>query len=123
MKLVIIESPYAGNWFIRRRNIKYARRAMLDSLKRGEAPFLSHLLYTQVLNDRNFEERWNGITAGFSWGEKADLTAVYKDYGCSGGMWAGAIDARCNSRKVEHRFIGKNSNWLRKIFEYLRMGG
>ena len=50
MQRVIIESPYAGDV---ERNVRYARAAMADCLKRGEAPFASHLLYTQegVLDD------------------------------------------------------------------------
>lgn len=56
MKLVIIESPFAGNV---RENILYARMAVRDSLLRGEAPIASHLLYTQegILNDDIKEER------------------------------------------------------------------
>jgi hypothetical protein len=116
-KLVIVESPFAGNWFIRRRNIKYARRAMLDSLKRGEAPFLSHLLYTQVLNDSIQEQRNQGIDAGLEWAEKAELTAIYDDYGISKGMSIGKLDADDNRRLIRYRSIGKNPSLFRKISE------
>jgi len=44
MTRVIIESPYAGDIEV---NLKYAKLCILDSLKRGEAPLASHLLYTQ----------------------------------------------------------------------------
>ena len=44
MRLVILESPYAGDVAA---NVKYARRCVRDSLSRGEAPIASHLLYTQ----------------------------------------------------------------------------
>jgi hypothetical protein len=117
MKRVIIESPYAGNWFIRRRNIKYARRAMQDSLRRDEAPFLSHLLYTQVLDDNNKTERNTGIDAGLEWGEKAQLTAIYTDYGVTDGMCIGKLDADDNGRLITYRRIGKNPNWIRTISE------
>src|SRR5690606_40243334 len=53
-RLVIVESPYAAKEFFDRvRNQDYARAALRDSLLRGEAPFASHLLYTQagVLDD------------------------------------------------------------------------
>jgi len=40
MKLVVIESPYAGDI---EANVKYARECMSDCLKRGEAPIASHL--------------------------------------------------------------------------------
>ena len=56
MSLVIIESPYAGDI---KANIAYARRAVRDSLERGEFPIASHLLYTQpgILNDDIPSER------------------------------------------------------------------
>lgn len=51
---VLIESPYAGDV---ERNIHYAREAVLDCLKRGEAPYASHLFFPQVLDDLKPEER------------------------------------------------------------------
>ena len=47
---VILESPYAGDV---ETNLRNARAAMRDCLLRGEAPYASHLLYTQpgVLDD------------------------------------------------------------------------
>jgi hypothetical protein len=115
-KLVIIESPFAGNWFIHRRNKIYLNRCIADSLARGEAPFASHKMYPDVLRDEIPDERALGIEVGFCWGEKAELTAVYLDYNCSPGMHAGAIEARINSRKVEHRYIGKNPNLFQRLF-------
>lgn len=87
MKLVIIESPFAGDISA---NIAYARRAMADSLKRGEAPIASHLLYTQegILNDSIPEERKLGIAAGLAWREVSDLRVFYVDKGWSNGMIA-----------------------------------
>ena len=43
MRFVIVESPYAGDVAA---NVEYARAAVADCLRRGEAPFASHLLYT-----------------------------------------------------------------------------
>lgn len=85
MKLVEIESPYAGNV---ERNIEYARACMKDSLQRGEAPIASHLLYTQpgILDDGVAEERELGTQAGKAWGALADLHAFYTDLGISPGM-------------------------------------
>lgn len=60
MRMVIVESPYAGDI---ERNVAYARACIADCLKRGEAPFASHLLYTQpgVLDDGvPAEDRWLG---------------------------------------------------------------
>ena len=85
MKLVILESPYAGNV---ERNLAYARRAMADCLRQGEAPIASHLLYTQpgVLDDDKPEERRLGINAGLGWSRCADMAVFYIDHGISGGM-------------------------------------
>lgn len=106
MKLVIIESPYAGRI---ERNIEYAKRAMMDCLWRGEAPIASHLLYTQVLNDLLQEQRELGIAAGLEWGKKAELTVVYTDYGTSPGMVEGIKSAVEHNRPIEYRTIGRNS--------------
>lgn len=103
MKLVIIESPYAGDV---ERNTAYARACMADSLRRGEAPFASHLLYTQVLDDLKPEQRACGISAGFGWGRKADLIAIYSDLGISGGMLAGMERARRAGQPIEVRELG-----------------
>lgn len=51
---------------IRERNTWYARAAMLDCLLRGEAPFLSHLLYGQVLDDDVPADRKLGMEAGIA---------------------------------------------------------
>lgn len=86
VKRVIVESPYAGDVDL---NERYARACMLDSLGRGEAPYLSHLLYTQVLDDRVDAERRLGINAGWAWLRAAQLVAVYNDLGTSPGMGRG----------------------------------
>lgn len=81
MKLVILETPYAGRVAL---NIEFARACMADCLKRGEAPFASHLLYTQpgILDDTKSEERMLGI---------------------SGGMNLGIEEAERDGRPVEYR--------------------
>ncbi len=105
MKLVVIESPYKGNWFKRWLNIRYARACMRDSLNRGEFPLLSHLLYPQVLDDNIPEERKLGIEAGLAWAEKAELTAVYIDRGVSSGVEAAIDRARKAGRAFEFRTL------------------
>jgi len=102
VRTVIIESPLAGDV---QRNERYARAALLDSLKRGEAPFASHLLYTQVLDDRNGFERGIGIEAGLAWGDKADATVVYEDLGISRGMQLGIERALLAWRPIEFRSL------------------
>ncbi len=102
MRLVVVESPYAGPV---PRNLAYLRACMADSLKRGEAPFASHGLYTQpgVLDDTLLHERTLGMSAGFAWNMAASLTAVYQDFGISGGMRAGINHAVLHARAIEYR--------------------
>lgn len=99
---VVIESPYAGDV---EANVAYARRCMLDSLGRGEAPFLGHLLYTQVLDDTDPEQREMGIAAHISHINGCSVLAVYADRGISDGMQRAIQHAyRCFLR-VELRFL------------------
>ncbi len=103
MKIVILESPYAGDV---ERNVRYARRCMMDSLGRGEAPMVSHLLYTQVLDDTVPSERERGIAAGLAWRQVAQASVVYEDHGISKGMQHGIAAAQKACIPVEFRTIG-----------------
>lgn len=102
MKLVVIESPYAGNVEL---NLRYLRAAMADSLAKNESPYASHGLLTQpgVLRDDVPDERARVIRAGFAWGAKADLVAVYEDLGVTPGMLAGIERAEKRGTPVERR--------------------
>lgn len=104
MRLVILESPYAGDI---ERNVAYARAALRDSLMRGESPIASHLLYTQpgVLRDEVVGERNHGILAGLAWRRVADATVVYEDLGISRGMAAAIASAEAEGLAIEYRRI------------------
>ena len=105
-QIVIIESPFAGpTKAARARNLRYAQACLLDSLKRGEAPYASHLLYTQVLDDLVANERRQGMEAGFAFYRVASLSAVYTDLGISGGMRSGMERARAHGVTYELRAI------------------
>tara|TARA_R100000700_G_scaffold37173_2_gene47099 strand:+ start:269 stop:595 length:327 start_codon:yes stop_codon:yes gene_type:complete len=107
--LVIIESPYKGNV---KSNVAYARKCMSDSLLRGESPFASHLLYTQVLDDTKEIERLTGMSRAFKWYRHADLMAVYIDKGISSGMQKGMEIAEKIGIKIEYRKLedGREKN-------------
>jgi hypothetical protein len=110
MRRVILESPFAGNLIQRWLNRRYARRCLHDCLKRGEAPFASHLLYTQpgVLRDGMALEREQGIRAGLIWGEQAQATVVYVDRGISAGMLRGMdLPKRSGDRSNVARSTGR----------------
>lgn len=102
---VQIESPFSGTEQVQERNEEYARACLKDSLQRGEAPFASHLLYTQVLDDNIPEERDMGIQRGFSYTVVCDLVAVYTDRGVSRGMRQGIRVAKELGLTVEERTL------------------
>jgi hypothetical protein len=104
MRLVIVESPFAGDV---EANIEYARRCVRDSLCRGEAPIASHLLYTQpgILDDNIPVERKAGIAAGLAWRTVAQASVVYTDRGISSGMKYGIAAATAAGLPVEYRTI------------------
>lgn len=100
--LVFIASPLAGDI---ETNIAYAQAAMLDSLERGEAPYVPHLLYPQVLEDTG-DSRKMGMMAGKSVLRRCDLIAVYVDLGESAGMRSEITLATSLSIEIERRWIG-----------------
>lgn len=102
MRKVIVESPYAGDV---EANVAYARRAIADCVKRGEAPIASHLLFTQpgILDDQKPEERVLGINCGFAWYDAADAIVFYTDRGISQGMSNALILAREKGKGIEMR--------------------
>ena len=108
MRLVIVESPYAGDI---EANVEYARRCVRDSLFRGEAPIASHLLYTQpgILRDEITSERQWGIDAGLAWRSVAEATVVYIDRGVSRGMEYGIAVAKQAGLPVEIRSLASDS--------------
>jgi hypothetical protein len=114
VRLVLVESPYAGAspwrivaFFQRARNRRYARACVRDSLMRGESPQASHLLFTQrgILRDEIAAERKLGIEAGLEWRSVADLSAVYTDCGISAGMKLGIEAAATFGLPVEYRTL------------------
>lgn len=104
MKRVIIESPYGSpDPAVVERNVRYARAALKHSLDLGEAPWASHLLYTQVYDDNNPKLRLAGIEAGLEIGKLMDKTVVYTDLGISEGMHYGIRAAEEAGRPIEYR--------------------
>lgn len=105
---------------------RYLDACLLDSLRRGEAPFASHGLYTRagVLDDLEPGERDLGIRAGFEWRYAASVTAVYLDLGTSSGMRAGVDHATEMMRAgidhvVQYRHL--DGEWARPYEELLML--
>lgn len=93
-KFTLIETPFSApteEGIVR--NVSYAMLAVRDSLARGEAPYASHLFFTQMLDDNNPHERELGINTGLAIGALASQSAIYTDLGISRGMEYGIAHA------------------------------
>lgn len=112
MRLVVLESPYAGDTDA---NAIFARSCVADCLSRGESPIASHLLYTQpgVLVDNDPAQRALGIAAGHAWLRRADAAVFYVDLGFSKGMLEGRAAAVRLGTVIEFRSLDGVtwSNW------------
>ena len=83
MKLIYVASPYAGDT---EKNIEYAKQACRYVLNEGNAFFCPHLLYPQILDDNNPEERRLGINIGKEFLSKCDELWVFGEH-ISQGMF------------------------------------
>lgn len=108
---IYLASPYRGDV---EANKLYARRCQADSLGRGEAPFVPHLLYTQSLDDDIADERALGMAAALAWLPVCDAMVLYTDRGVSGGMEAEAREAERLGIPVELRSCPTGIDWVRK---------
>lgn len=105
---VRLESPFKGKTKEENeRNVRYARACMRNCLMRSEAPFASHLLYTQpgVLDDNDPDERALGIAAGLSAAWMFRKVVVYTDLGISEGMKQGIRQATKHHQAIEYRTL------------------
>lgn len=103
IRRVVIESPYAGDID---RNVAYARRAILDSVARGEAPIASHLLFpTFILDDNVDASRRLGIECGLAWHHACDAVVFYKDLGMSPGMETARVHCEAHGIHWEVRYL------------------
>ncbi len=114
-KIVTVESPYAGDTA---RNIKYAQECIADCFKRGEAPFASHLLYTQpnILDDSKPEERKLGIETGFVFKHITNsCTVFYIDLGWSDGMQKALNYCKEYNLAFEFRSLKSEESLIKKL--------
>ena len=100
MRRVALESPHAGD---AGSVAEYARAALADSLGRGEAPFVGHLLYSHVLG---VGRELQSMLAAVSWASAAEALVVYEDLGVSEGMHQTIRAVQMMGLPVEYRRIG-----------------
>lgn len=107
MKTVAIESPWrAATLYEQLRNRRYILDCVSDCLRRGESPYASHLMLTEVLDDADEAQRNTGLWAGFEWSRKAEARVVYTDLGVSAGMELGIKHAADIDQVTEYRTLG-----------------
>lgn len=82
-KTVCVESPLKGDL---PKNLEYARQCLRYVLDKGHAPFASHLLYTQVLDDRVKWQRDKSLNAGIDFGRLCEERWFFTGLGMSEGM-------------------------------------
>lgn len=110
MKRVYLESPYKGkNWENTEENLRFARLCMRDCLvNHNEAPYASHLLYTQpeVLDDKIESEReLGGFKAGPAFKQVCDSSVFYINRGISQGMHRGSLLSITMRQEFEYRLL------------------
>ncbi len=116
-RFTVIESPFSAPTIEGLvRNVQYTMLAVRDSLNRGEAPYASHLFYTQMLDDNNAEERQLGMDAGLTICHHADQTSVYIDLGISRGMEYGIETAKEVGRVVIERRLFPETSTAEEIY-------
>lgn len=105
-RFVQVESPFASSsaegYAI---NIAYARAAVLDSIRRGETPVATHLLFTQPGILREETERALGLELALDLLQRVDAVVVYTDRGVSDGMQAAIREAHRRGIVVEYRRV------------------
>jgi len=114
---VMVESPYSGDIMF---NVKYARLCMADSYCKGEAPFLGHLLYTQISKEMKMEfvadddyeaivkGRDYGLACNRTWRKLVNVSVFYVDLGWSQGM----LEAKEEAIALGHTIYERNlENW------------
>lgn len=101
---VFLASPFSAPTPLGRSvNVNFARRCMKDCLKRSEAPFASHLIYPQCLDDAAPAERELGIAAGLEFLHVCNKLVAYVDLGVSSGMKIELHRALVTATPIEFR--------------------
>lgn len=108
-KLVILESPFAGDVA---GNLTYAHQCVKDMALIGESAYASHIMLTQALDDLEPSQRKLGLQLGEAWRPKADYTVFYTDRGWSRGMLA-ALESLVEGTEYNQFYFRSLSNQIK----------
>lgn len=87
IRSAFVGSPYSADSDEKRKEYDdYLKDCVLFCIRRHIAPFAPHGFFTKFLNDKDPDERANGINCGIRIGEKLDAAIFFIDYGISKGM-------------------------------------
>lgn len=81
MKLIYVASPYAGDV---ERNTAFSKKACRHVMELGHAFFAPHLLYPQLLDDADPQERQVGMNMGLTMLPRCDELWCYGEHTSSG---------------------------------------
>lgn len=85
--------------------LDYVRRAVQDSLARGESPVAPHMLFHGLLDDDKADERAAGMDAGMAALWACERLAVYEDHDVTEGMEREIEAAREMGMPIDYRRI------------------
>lgn len=103
--VVFIETPLRSSEPGLDKRLEFAQAAMFDSIQRGEAPILTHLLWPAVMNDHDPEEREQALRMCRDVRKRCHKVVFYVGMGVSPGMARGMLEALEDGIKVEVRMI------------------
>ena len=86
---------------------RYSKRAAVDGGNRGEAIMMANRAFMSTLTSASSTIAQDDTFVGLlSWIPRADLVAVYVDFGITPAMQVAINVAEAKNRKIEYRSIG-----------------
>ncbi len=124
---VVVESPYSGHVAL---NVHYALHCMRHSLERGEAPVLTHLLYTRVPTGDHVPDgaanrvidRELGLVCARQLRKACGIMVLYLDEGFSPGMKRAEKEALHDDVTIHYRYLpgwtATKAKWIAEAPEW-----
>ena len=108
MRLVVIESPYAGDVEL---NLRYLDACIRQCIAKNESPYASHKMLTTALDDNDPRQRKIGIEVGLAWRRMAHQRVFYTDLGWSRGMEHARDLYHDEGLSYDVRLLGEGWTW------------
>lgn len=121
MKIIYVASPYAGDI---EKNTEFAKSACRFVMEQGHAFFCPHLLYPNILDEQNLDERQLGLDMGLAMLQSCDELWCFGDH-ISQGMMSEIEEAQRLSiptRRVMEQEQGFHVGEVRNNAPQMEMG-